>query len=128
MHHRLLVAFAVTFFAPTLPGLAQDAAAGAQAFRQCQACHAVDQEQNRVGPHLVGIIDRPVASVEGFTYSDGMLAFAEGDKTWDEETMAGFLANPRQTVEGTKMAFAGVRNEEQIANIIEYLKDPAAAQ
>ena len=101
--------------------LAQDGdpAAGEKVFRQCQACHVVDAEQNRVGPHLVGIIGRPAGTVEGFKYSDAM---ANSGIVWDETTIAEYLANPRSYVDGNRMAFAGLRNEQQIADVIAYIQ------
>ena len=102
-------------------GLAQDGdpAAGEKVFRQCQACHVIDAEQNRVGPHLVGIIGRPAGSVESFNYSDAM---ANSGIVWDETTIAEYLANPRSYVDGNRMAFAGLRNEQQIADVIAYIQ------
>ena len=102
-------------------GLAQDGdpAAGEKVFRQCQACHVIDAEQNRVGPNLVGIIGRPAGSVEGFKYSDAM---ANSGIVWDETTIAEYLANPREYVDGNRMAFAGLRNEQQIADVIAYIQ------
>jgi cytochrome c len=90
------------------------------------ACHSIAEEQNRVGPHLVGIVDRPVASIEGFNYSPALVAYGEG-KVWDEATLSAYLANPRSEVEGTRMAFAGVKDPQALADLIAYLADPAAA-
>lgn len=101
--------------------LAQDGdpAEGEKVFRQCQACHVVDAEQNRVGPHLVGIIGRQAGAVEGFNYSDAM---ANSGIVWDETTIAEYLADPRGYVDGNRMAFAGLRNEQQIADVIAYIQ------
>lgn len=96
-----------------------DPAAGERVFRQCQACHVVDAEQNRVGPHMVGIFGREAGAVEGFKYSDAM---ASSGIVWDEETIAAYIANPREYVPGNRMAFAGLRNPEQIADVIAYMK------
>ncbi len=115
---------AASLFSPA--AAAADATAGKKAFRLCAACHALDGK-NRVGPHLDGVVDRPVASVEGFRYSKAMVAFGEDGKVWDEQHLAEYLAAPRTTVKGTTMAFAGVKKPEDIANLIEFLKDPAAA-
>ena len=126
---RYLLAAGFSVLALTSVASAQDAAAGKATFRQCQACHVVDQEQNRVGPHLVGIVGRPVASIEGFNYSDAMRAYSEdGAKVWDEATLATYLADPRGVVPGTRMAFAGMKDEAALANLIAYLSDPAAAE
>ena len=104
-----------------------DAAAGKKVYNKCKACHVVDDEKNKVGPHLVGIINRPVAAVEGFKYSKGMTAFAEGDKVWDVATISEYLAAPRKLVKGTKMAFPGLKKEEDIANVIAYINEEAGA-
>ena len=101
------------------PAAAQDAENGQKVFRQCQACHVADQEQNRVGPHLVGIIGRPAGAVEGFKYSPSM---AESGIVWTPETIAEYLADPRGYVSGNRMAFAGLRNPEDIADVIAYLE------
>ena len=105
---------------------AADAVAGKKTFRLCAACHTLDAK-NRVGPHLADLVGRPVASVEGFKYSKAMVAFAEDGKTWDEEHLTEYLASPRTVVKGTSMAFAGIKKPEDIANLIEFLTDPDAA-
>lgn len=100
---------------------AGDAAAGEAVFRACRSCHVVDKEQNRVGPHLVGIVGRAVGAVEGFRYSDAMLTWGEG-KVWDAATLDAYLENPRDVVKGTRMAYPGLRDAEDRANIIAYLE------
>ncbi|MCB2052805.1 MAG: cytochrome c family protein [Geminicoccaceae bacterium] len=97
-----------------------DAEAGKKVFRKCQACHVVDKEQNRVGPHLVGIMGRQAGHVEDFKYSDAM---ANSGITWNEETLAAYLADPKGYIEGNKMAFAGLKKPEEIADVIAYLKE-----
>lgn len=104
-----------------------DPVAGAKVFKQCAACHTATEPTNKVGPSLMGIIGRPVASVAGYTYSPAMKAFGEG-KVWDEAELAAYLPAPRELVKGTKMAYAGIKKPEDVANIIAYLKDPAAAK
>lgn len=101
------------------PALAADAANGQKVFRQCQACHVADKEQNRVGPHLVGIIGRESGAVDGFRYSDAMAA---SDIVWDETTIAEYLADPKGYIPGNKLAFAGLRKAEDIADVIAYLQ------
>lgn len=99
-----------------------DAKAGKKVFRKCKACHVVDAEKNRVGPHLVGIIGRASGSVDGFKYSEAM---AGADLTWDVETLSAYLANPRKYMPGNKMAFPGLRKEKDIVNVIAYLESEA---
>ena len=102
-----------------------DAAAGERVFVRCRACHMIDQEQNRLGPHLVGVFGREAGAVEGYTYSPAM---QEADVVWDEETLDAYLADPRGYIPGNKMAFVGLRNEEERANLIAYLEEATAAQ
>lgn len=94
-----------------------DAALGEKVFGKCKACHKLDGS-NATGPYLNGVVGRPVASVEGFRYSDGMKAHG-GD--WTPEALETFLANPKGVVAGTKMSFAGLPKVEDRANVIAYL-------
>lgn len=99
-----------------------DVAAGATVFRQCVACHTIEEgAPNRVGPNLWNVVGRPAAAVEGFNYSPPMREFAEAGNVWDEEHLDEYLANPRAYIPGTTMTYAGVRNEEARANLIGYL-------
>ncbi len=103
-----------------------DAAAGAKYFKKkCGACHTATEAKNKVGPSLMGVVGRPVASVEGFKYSDSMIEFGAG-KVWDAATLEAYLPKPKALVPKTKMAFAGVKEPEEIANLIAYLQDPSA--
>lgn len=102
---------------------AGDAAEGEKVFKKCKACHVVDSEKNRLGPHLVGVIGREAGSVEGFKYSKAM---QESGITWDETTIAEYLADPKGYIPKNKMAFPGLKKEEDVANVIAYLKEAAA--
>lgn len=104
-----------------------DAKAGATVFKKCAACHTATEEKNKVGPHLVGIIGRPVASIADYKYSKAMTEHVAAVPVWTEEEMTTYLKDPKGIVKGTKMAFAGLKKDEDIANVIAYLKDPAAA-
>jgi cytochrome c2 len=96
-----------------------DPAAGERVYRQCMACHVLDAEQNRVGPHLVGIFGREAGAVDGFNYSPAM---ADSGIVWDDDTIGEYLADPRGYIPGNRMAFAGLRNPEQIADVIAYMR------
>ncbi|MGE0418548.1 MAG: cytochrome c family protein [Acetobacteraceae bacterium] len=99
---------------------AQDAAAGAKVFNQCRACHQIgDKAKNLVGPELNGLIGRKAGSVEGYNYTP---ANKNSGLTWDEATLTEYLQNPKAKVPGTKMAFAGIKNPTQIADLIAFLK------
>jgi cytochrome c len=99
-----------------------DAAAGQRVFNKCRACHDVDQERNKIGPHLVGIFGREAGSVEDFNYSG---AVKESGVVWDDEMIAEYVANPREFIPGNRMAFAGLRNEQEIADLLAYLHEAA---
>lgn len=99
-----------------------DAAKGEKIFKKCTACHAVGVDaKNKVGPELNGIVGRKVASVEGFKYSPAMIEFGAGDKVWDAETIDAYLADPKGFVPKNKMAFAGVKKEDEREDVIAYL-------
>lgn len=97
---------------------AAEPAAGEKVFAKCKACHKIDGN-NATGPHLDGVVGRPVASVEGFGYSEAMKAHG-GD--WTPEALFAFLGNPKGVVPGTKMGFAGLPKLEDRANLITYLQ------
>lgn len=99
-----------------------DPVAGEKVFKKCSACHAVGAgAKNKVGPELNGIVGRKVASVEGFKYSPAMTEFGAGDKVWDAETLNAYLADPKSYVPKNKMAFAGLKKEDERADVIAYL-------
>jgi cytochrome c len=103
---------------------AQDAAAGERVFAQCKACHQIGENaKNSIGPVLNGIVGRPAGQAANYNYSD---ANKNSGLTWDEATLTVYLANPREKVPGTKMTFAGLKKEADIANVIAYLKTFAA--
>ena len=111
--------------ASTGMSLAQDAAAGTAAFSKwCLPCHAAgDGATIKLGPPLNGIDGRKSASFDGFNYSD---AFKGLNITWNEAQFKEFINAPMQKVPGTRMAFAGISNTQQRANVIAYLRSLAA--
>jgi cytochrome c len=105
---------------------AGNAAAGAQVFKKCGVCHTATEPMNRVGPSLMGIIGRPVATFAGYNYSSAMTAFGEDGKVWDEERLSEYLMAPKAMVPGTKMSFPGLKKPQEIEDIIAYLKTTVA--
>ena len=97
---------------------AADVAKGETIFKKCAACHKIDGG-NAVGPHLNGVVGRPVASIGDFSYSDGMKAHG-GD--WTPAEIFHFLAAPKKDIPGTKMSFAGLPKPEDRADVIAYLE------
>lgn len=119
----LTIGLLATLLCP--PGaLAQegDAEAGAAVFKKCVTCHVVDSDKNKVGPSLKGLFGRKAGTHPDFSYSSGMKAAGEGGLVWDETTLRDYLHNPKAKVKGTKMAFAGVKKDDEITNLIAYLK------
>jgi cytochrome c len=99
---------------------AGDPVAGEKVFKKCKACHVVDTEKNKTGPHLVGLLGRTAGSVDSYKkYSKAMVA---SGIVWNAETLDGYLANPKRYLKGTKMAFAGLRKEKDRQNIIAYFE------
>ena len=103
--------------------LAQDADNGAEVFKRCRACHEVGEAaKNKVGPLLNGIVGRKAGTIDGFNYSDAnRKAGAEG-WVWTEEKMMEYLLNPRAAMPGNKMAYAGLKDEQDRKDLIAYLK------
>jgi cytochrome c len=117
------IAAAIALIVSASSAAAQDAAKGESVFARCKACHAVGEgAKNRVGPHLNDLFGRVAGSADGFKYSPAMAKAGEGALVWTEETLASFLAKPKEFVKGTKMAFAGLKKEEEVANLTAYLK------
>ena len=99
--------------------VAQDAAAGQASLAKCQACHAVGPgAKNKLGPELNGLAGRQAGAATGYQYSP---ALKSAGFTWDQSTFADFMQNPRTKVPGNKMAFAGMRDQSEIARLWAYL-------
>lgn len=99
------------------------AAEGEKVFRKCKACHQVGEgAKNRTGPVLNGVLGATIGHVEDFKYSnDFMDARGEGF-TWTEENLTAYLHRPKAMFPRTKMSFAGLKSDDDIAAVIEYLK------
>lgn len=94
-----------------------DLGRGARAFNKCAACHKLEDGVNGTGPHLYGIVDRPKNAVDGFGYSGAL----DADGIWTADALSAFIENPRGYAPGTSMAFAGIRNVQERADLIVYL-------
>jgi cytochrome c len=99
---------------------AQDAAAGEKVFAACRACHQVGPNaKNAVGPTLNGLFGRKAGTVEGYSYS---AANKNSGITWDDATFAEYIKDPKAKIPGTKMIYAGLKDEKRIQDLIAYLK------
>ncbi|MBN9581437.1 MAG: cytochrome c family protein [Afipia sp.] len=99
---------------------AQDAAAGEKVFAVCKACHQIGETaKNSVGPELNGLIGRHSGSVAGYNYS---AANKNSGLTWDEATFREYIKDPKAKIPGTKMVFAGLKDDKKIDDLIAFLK------
>src|SRR5437763_12887954 len=99
---------------------AQDAAAGEKVFGVCKACHQIGETaKNSVGPVLNGLIGRKAGSVPGYSYSS---ANKESGITWDEATFREYIKDPKAKVPGTKMIYAGLKDEQKTSDLVAFLK------
>ncbi len=97
-----------------------DMAAGEKVAKKCKACHSLEKDgKNKIGPHLWGVVGRPVGSVADFSYSEAMKSHGGN---WDLDTLNTYLTNPKGYVPGTKMAFAGVKKDDERAALLLYLR------
>ncbi len=117
---RSLVLSAALLLAGLGHARAQDAAAGERVFAQCRACHQVGETaRNVVGPVLNGLFGRKAGTVEGYAYSP---ANKNSGLTWDEATFRDYIKDPRAKIPGTKMIYAGLKDEQRISDLIAYLR------
>ena len=117
---KSLVIAAMVLAASTGATLAQDVEAGESSFKKCLPCHDIgDDARNKVGPVLNGLAGRKAGTVEGFSYSD---ANKNSGLTWDDATFKDYIKDPRAKIPGTKMIFAGIKNEQEIKDLWAYIK------
>jgi cytochrome c len=125
MHwHWRLTALAASLTIGVVTAASADAAGdpeeGATVFNKCRACHRIGPgARTVVGPELNGVVGRKAGSIEGYPYSAALKA---AGLTWDEATLTQWLRSPRALVPGTRMTFAGISKDDDIANVIAYLK------
>ncbi|MCW2247130.1 cytochrome c [Azospirillum fermentarium] len=100
---------------------AGDAAAGKEVFKVCAACHTVEQGKNKVGPSLFGVVGRTAGTIDGFKYSKPMMEKQAAGYAWTEDNLKAYIINPKAVVPGGTMAFAGLKDEAKVADLIAFL-------
>lgn len=114
----LLVAFGLAEALQARPAGRADA--GAAVFKKCMACHQVGRDaQNGIGPVLNGVVGRPAGQYPGYAYSDANKA---SGLIWDDQSLMRYLRAPADVVPGTKMSFSGLKKEQELADIVAFLK------
>jgi cytochrome c len=104
-----------------------DAAAGKKVFNKCRACHEAETDKDKVGPSLMTVYGRTAGTLESYLskYSANMKELGAGGLVWDDANLTAYLHNPKEVVPKGKMAFPGLKSDEDLANVIAYLKaDP----
>jgi cytochrome c len=123
---QVLFIAAVPFMVSVAVAQPGDATRGQRQFQNCMACHSMEPKKNLSGPSLSGIIGRKAGSIESFDrYSD---ALKSSNIVWDDKTLDAWLADPQHVVPGNQMPFPGIKNPQQRADIIAFLKQPSQAQ
>jgi cytochrome c len=117
---RMLVLITAVLAVSTGGALAQDLAAGENSFKKCLPCHAVGADaKNKIGPVLNGLEGRKSGTIEGYTYTE---ANRNSGIIWDDATFRDYIRDPRAKIPGTKMVFAGIKNDKEVADLWAYLK------
>jgi cytochrome c len=98
---------------------------GEQIYSRCFACHAIDRD--RTGPRHAGLFGRRAGSVPGFPYSAAMKKAGANGLVWNDETLDKFLQNPTKFIPGTRMTYAGIKSDQERADLLVYLKQATVA-
>ena len=116
---KIALSAGLIFIAAASSASAQDVAAGKSSFAKCMACHAIGEgAKNKVGPELNGLNGRKAGTVAGYSYSE---ANKGSGLTWDEATFKEYIKDPKAKVPGTKMAFAGIKREQEVNDLWAYV-------
>ena len=117
---RRMVLAAIALAASTAAASAQDVAAGEQSFKKCLPCHSVGPgAKNKVGPELNGLDGRKAGTADAFNYTE---ANKNSGITWNESVFKEYIKDPRAKIPGTKMVFAGIKNEQEVNDLWAYVK------
>jgi cytochrome c len=125
VHSRLckpiVLSLAFIILAPLAKALPPgDPVRGEKIYERCAACHAIDRD--RTGPRHAGLFGRRAGSLPGFAYSSAMKKAGAEGLIWNDQTLDAFLENPTKFIPGTRMGYAGVKDEKDRTDLIAYLK------
>lgn len=122
------LALSLSMAAPAAANEFGDPEEGANVFKKCRACHAVGPDAfNRTGPHLNEIFGRKAASIEEFKYSDGLTRMGADGLNWDFDSLDAYIENPKAFASDTRMNFAGLKKEEDRADVLAFLRQYSAS-
>ena len=117
---RRLALTGVLLVGSAASAFAADVEAGKVVFNRCKACHRLEANGSAaLGPNLHGVFGRKAGTLEGYNYSQAM---KNSGVVWDDATLTKYLADPKAFIPGDKMAFPGVKNDTDLANLLAYLK------
>ena len=116
----LAAAFAAVCLLGVASAEAADSAKGKKVFNRCKACHSLEAGKKKVGPSLHGVFGRTSGTLEGFKFSKAM---KEAAIVWNDETIGAYLKAPKAYIKGNKMAFAGLKKQADIDNLMAYLRE-----
>ena len=120
---RVALCLALVPILPLSPAGAASATAGQAVFSRCKICHTIEAGgRNVVGPNLHGIFGRKAGSLPNFAFSPAM---KESGVVWDDDTLTKYLRDPKQFIPGDRMAFPGIKDEDQLADLLAYLHEAA---
>ena len=120
---KTILTLTLLLFLMPRPGGAADTAAGQAQFNKCKICHTVEAGgHSMVGPNLHGVIGRKAGTAANFAYSEAM---KNSGIVWDDDTLTKYLRDPKDLVPGGKMAFPGIKDDKQIADLLAYLHQAA---
>ena len=122
MKSKLVLAALLAAVLPAAAHADGDVAKGEKVFKKCMACHVHDSTTNKVGPHLGDVVGRKAASVEGYKYSDAMIAKGTEGLVWDDASLDQYLADPKGFIPKNKMVFPGLKKPDERTNVIAFLK------